>query len=255
MTLPDHRSTPALRLRAVTKHFGGVHAVRDVDLDVVHGERRAVIGPNGAGKTTLFRLVAGEDTVSHGTVQLFGQDVTTAPMYRRARAGITRTFQTPHVFDGLSVEDNLFLSFVGAAKGRFSLRRSSSGQRERVRGLAERLGMDDLLASDVADLSHGERRQVGIAMALAGNPKLLMLDEPAAGLSPVERHSLTDLLTNLPREVTLLLIEHDMNIALGVADRVAVMHDGAIVREGSPVEIRKDELVHRLYLGSVANNG
>ncbi len=243
---------PILRLRGIGRRFGGVQAVRDVDLDVPHGERRALLGPNGAGKTTLFNVVAGELSPSEGVVEFRGADVTTLSARRRARLGLARTFQTSRLFHGLSVEDNLFLALTGVGGGR--LRpinlRVDRARRERARAAAERLGLEYRLGSLVGDLSHGEQRQLEIAMALAVEPALLMLDEPAAGLARAERQLLTQILLDLPRGVTLLLIEHDMDVVLRVAERVTMMHDGEVIVEGTPKEIRANELVHDLYLGT-----
>ena len=243
---------PVLRLRGIGRRFGGVRACDNVDLEVVAGERRAILGPNGAGKTTLFNLVSGEFPPTAGSVELFGQDVTHAPARKRARMGLTRTFQTSRLFLGLSVEDNLYLAVLGVREGHLRpvrLRGRDGAMRERARELAERVGVTDQLDTLVSSLSHGEQRQLEVAMARAGEPKLMMLDEPAAGLSRGERVLLTELLLTLDREITLILIEHDMDVALTVAERVTMMHDGSVIVEGTPAEIRANELVHDLYLG------
>ena len=244
---------PILRLRGVGRRFGGVLAVHDVDLDVLPGERRALLGPNGAGKTTLFNVVSGEFPPTAGTVELFGRDVTTMPARRRAKLGLTRTFQTSRLFLGLSVEDNLYLAVVGVRSGHLRPVRLSGRDgpiRERARELAERVGLERQLGTLVGSLSHGEQRQLEVGMARAGDPRIMMLDEPAAGLSRGERVALTELLLSLDRDITLILIEHDMDVALGVAERVTMMHDGRIIVEGTPAEIRANQLVHDLYLGS-----
>ena len=243
---------PILRLRGVGRRFGGVHAVRDVDLSVRPGERRAILGPNGAGKTTLFNLISGEFPPSAGTVELFGADVTGAPARTRARMGLSRTFQTSRLFLGLSVEDNLYLSVLGVRDGHLRLVPSKADVelRERARAMAEAVGLGDRLDMLVADLSHGEQRQLEVGMARASDPKLMMLDEPAAGLSRAERVNLTELLLKLDPSITLILIEHDMDVALRVAEWVTMMHDGAVIVEGTPAEIRANQLVHDLYLGS-----
>jgi branched-chain amino acid transport system ATP-binding protein len=245
---------PALRLRGVGRRFGGLHAVRDVDLEVTEGERRALLGPNGAGKTTLFNVIAGDFPATSGTVELFRQDVTAMPARRRAKLGLARTYQQSRLFLGLSVEDNIYLSILGVGSGHFRpviVPKRDRGFRERARMAAGRVAIDDRqLKEIVANLSHGEQRQVGLAMALASEPKMLMLDEPASGLSRGERALLTDLLLALDRKITLLLIEHDMDVALRVAERVTMMHDGRVIVEGTPDEIRANQLVHELYLGS-----
>jgi branched-chain amino acid transport system ATP-binding protein len=223
-----------------------------VDLDVFPGERRAILGPNGAGKTTLFNLVSGDFPPTAGTIELFGRDVTRQPARKRARAGLTRTYQTSRLFLGLSVEDNLYLAVLGVRGSHLRpVRRPErdGAMRARARELAERVGLQGALGTLVGSLSHGEQRQLEVAMARAGDPKLMMLDEPAAGLSRGERTLLTELLMQLDREITLVLIEHDMDVALTVAERVTMMHDGHVIVEGTPAEIRANETVHDLYLG------
>src|SRR5919206_1467953 len=193
------RAEPILRLRGVGRRFGGVHAVRDVDLEVRPGERRAILGPNGAGKTTLFNLISGEFPPTAGTVELFGADVTRMPARKRARLGLSRTFQTSKLFLGLSVEDNLYLAVLGVLEGHLRPVRSGkdSEMRERARAMAEAVGVGARLDQLVGELSHGEQRQLEVGMARVVEPKLMMLDEPAAGLSRAERMSLTELLLQL----------------------------------------------------------
>jgi branched-chain amino acid transport system ATP-binding protein len=245
-------AAPILRMRGVGRRFGGVHAVREVDLDVRPGERRAILGPNGAGKTTLFNLISGEFPATAGSVELFGQDVTSEPARKRARLGLSRTFQTSRLFLGLSVEDNLYLAVLGVSAGHLRPVRSKADarMRERARNMAALVGLADRLERLVGELSHGEQRQLEVGMARASDPKLMMLDEPAAGLSRAERVALTELLLRLDPEITLILIEHDMDVALRVAEWVTMMHDGRVIVEGTPAEIRANQLVHDLYLGS-----
>ena len=245
-------AAPILRLRGVGRRFGGVVAVSGVDLDVRPGERRAILGPNGAGKTTLFNLISGEFPPTAGTVELFGSDVTALPARKRARLGLSRTFQTSRLFGGLSVDDNLYLAVLGVHDGHFRLvkNREDSEMRDKARAVAEAIGLADRLEVLVSDLSHGEQRQLEVGMARASDPKLMMLDEPAAGLSRAERVTLTDLLLALDPGITLILIEHDMDVALRVARHVTMMHDGRVIVEGTPDEIRANETVHELYLGS-----
>jgi branched-chain amino acid transport system ATP-binding protein len=243
---------PTLRLRGVGRRFGGLHAVRDVDLDVVHGERRAILGPNGAGKTTLFNVICGDIPASTGTVELFGEDVTRKPARYRAKLGLARTYQQSRLFDGLTVEDSIYLAIVGVEGGRLRpvlAPRREREIRERARQAAGRVAISHKLDELVGNLSHGEHRQIAIAMSLAAQPRALMLDEPASGLSRGERQLLTELLHGLDRSITLILIEHDMDIALNVAERVTMMHDGRVIVEGTPAEIRANEMVHDLYLG------
>ena len=240
-----------LRVRGLTRRFGGVVAVGDVDLDIAPGERRAVLGPNGAGKSTLFNLIAGADRPTSGSIELFGRDVTHLGARRRTRMGLSRTFQTSRLLTGLTVADNLYVAAIGVTGGRFRLLRTGKDAeaRERARRTAERVGMPDRLDTLAGDLSHGEQRQLEIGLALIAEPRMLLLDEPAAGLSRAERQLLTQLLLSLDRDVTLLLIEHDMDVALTVAERVTMMHDGVVIVEGTPAEIRADQRVHDLYLG------
>jgi branched-chain amino acid transport system ATP-binding protein len=226
--------------------------VDEVDLDVAQGERRAILGPNGAGKTTLFNVICGDLHASTGTVELFGEDVTSKPARYRAKCGLARTYQQSRLFKGLTVEDSIYLSILGVDGGRLRpvvLPGRDRRIRERARVAAGRVAIQHKLAERVGNLSHGEHRQVAIAMALAAEPKALMLDEPASGLSRGERQLLTELLLGLDRAITLILIEHDMDIALTVAERVTMMHDGRVIVEGTPSEIRANETVHDLYLG------
>ena len=242
---------PALRLRGVGRRFGGLHAVREVDLEIVPGERRAILGPNGAGKTTLFNVICGDFAATAGSVELFGRDVTHLPARTRAKMGLARTYQQSRLFGGLTVEDNIYLSVLGVQGGHMRpvVTRKDSDYRERAREAARRAAIDHKLADICGPLSHGEHRQVALAVALAADPRMLMLDEPCSGLSRGERQLLTDLLLALGREITLIVIEHDMDVALRVAERVTMMHDGRVIVEGTPDEIRANQLVHDLYLG------
>jgi branched-chain amino acid transport system ATP-binding protein len=240
---------PALALHGVGRMFGALAAVGNVTLSVAPGERRAVLGPNGAGKTTLFNLICGDFPPTSGRVELFGQDITALPPHHRARNGVGRTYQTSLLFNGLSVEDNLVIAVRGAKPGRFSWALPAAADRAKARELAERVRLSHLLPVEVAQLSHGQRRQLEVGMALACDPRLLMLDEPAAGLSPVERPELLKLMKDLPRSITLVVIEHDMDIALPVADLVTVMKDGEVVVEGAPDTIENDPVVQAIYLG------
>jgi len=243
-------------LRRVGRRFGGLQAVREVDLDVAPGERRGILGPNGAGKTTLFNVIAGDMPPSSGSVELFGLDVTPLPARARARLGLARTYQQSRLFPGLTVEDNVYLAVLGVGGGRLRpvLSKRDEELRARARTAAGKVAISEKLDELVSSLSHGEHRQVALAMALASEPKILMLDEPASGLSRGERTLLTDLLLALDRDITLILIEHDMDVALRVAERVTMMHDGRVIVEGTPDEIRGNELVHDLYLGTGFRN-
>ena len=243
---------PILRLRGIGRQFGGLHAVRDVDLDVAHGERRAILGPNGAGKTTLFNVISGDLPATSGTIEFVGHDVGDVSAPGRAQLGMGRTYQKSRLFLGLSVEDNLYLAVLGTRRGHLRpivSRRRDGELRERAAELAGAVGMQGKLGTLVGALSHGEQRQLEVGMARASDPKLMLLDEPASGLSRGERAALTELLLALDPAVTLILIEHDMDVALRVARRVTMMHEGRVIVEGTPDEIRANELVHELYLG------
>ncbi len=247
---PEH-TEPILRLRGIGRRFGGLHAVRDVDLDVAHGERRVILGPNGAGKTTLFNVISGDFPPSAGTIEFHGEEITQLSPSARAKLGMGRTYQKSRLFPGLSVEDNLYLGVLGVKTGHLRpvvLRRDRE-LRERARELAGSVGLDGREQTLVGSLSHGEQRQLEVGMARAVNPTLMMLDEPASGLSRGERIALTDLLLELDATITLILIEHDMDVALRVAERVTMMHDGRVIVEGTPDEIRANQTVHDLYLG------
>jgi branched-chain amino acid transport system ATP-binding protein len=244
---------PALRLRGVGRRFGGLQAVTGVDLAVAPGERRAILGPNGAGKTTLFNVISGDMEPTAGTIELFGGDVTRLSASRRARLGLSRTYQKSRLFVGLCVEDNLYLAALGIERGHFRpvlLPRRDEPLRERARDIADKVGLGEKVEMLVGSLSHGEQRQLEVGMARVSKPKLMLLDEPASGLSRAERIALTELLLQLDPSITLILIEHDMDIALRVAQQVTMMHEGRVIVEGTPDEIRANEVVHELYLGS-----
>jgi branched-chain amino acid transport system ATP-binding protein len=248
---PQTTAEPILRLRGVGRRFGGVAAVRDVDLDVAHGDRRAILGPNGAGKTTLFNVISGDIPATSGTIEFLGEDVGLVPAAERTKRGMGRTYQKSRLFLGMSVEDNLYLAVLGTRAGHLRLRRTSADteMRERARELAETVGLTDKLGALVGNLSHGEQRQLEVGMARAVDPTLMLLDEPASGLSRGERIALTDLLLQLDPKITLILIEHDMDVALRIATSVTMMHDGQKIVEGTPDEIRTNEQVLELYLG------
>ncbi|WP_372892880.1 ABC transporter ATP-binding protein [Rhodosalinus sp.] len=241
----------ALSLRDVGKRFGALVALEGIELDVRVGGRHAILGANGAGKTTLFNCITGDFPPSSGRIRLFGEDVTDRPAHDRIRAGLRRTYQTSRLFRGLTVEENLFLAEQGVAAGRFSMRPAARDHAHRVRAreLGEYVGLARLLAAPVADLAHGQQRQLEIGMALAGRPRLVLFDEPAAGLSAAERGDLVGILEDLPRQFTFVIIEHDLEVALRVADRVTVLDQGRFFAEGTPEEIEADPRVQAIYLG------
>jgi branched-chain amino acid transport system ATP-binding protein len=248
----------ALRLEGVSKSFGGLHAVRDVHVHVAHGQRHALIGTNGAGKTTLFNLIAGDLSVSSGKVFLFGNDVTKMPVHKRTRIGLRRTYQTPALFNGLSVRENLYLALLGNDP---PMRHLSSWKpavkdtekQGQIEQTAHTVLLFEKLDAKVGDLSHGERKQLEIGMVLATQPKFLLLDEPAAGLSAHERKVMGDLLRNISSDITLFVIEHDMDMVINLANRITVMYDGVVLAEGNPEEIQRNPEVQRVYLGEAVN--
>jgi branched-chain amino acid transport system ATP-binding protein len=249
---PVADAEPILRLRGIGRRYGGLNAVGGGGPDVAHGERRVILGPNGAGKTTLFNVISGDVPPTSGVIEFLGEEVTALPPRVRAKLGMGRTYQKSRSFLGLTVEDNLYLALLGTRSGHYRpvvLRKRDEELRGRAAELVERVGLAGRLHISVGSLSHGEQRQLEVAMALASNPRLMMLDEPASGLSRGERVALTDLLLQLDPKITLILIEHDMDVALRVAQRVTMMHDGRVIVEGTPDEIRANQTVNDLYLG------
>jgi branched-chain amino acid transport system ATP-binding protein len=244
-------SSDALVLDRVTRAFGALRAVDDVSLSVAAGEKRAILGANGAGKTTLFNAVTGDFPPTAGRIHFFGEDITELPPFERIRKGLRRTYQSSLLFRELSVRDNLFLAVRGVASGRFSLLRPRArhASRAATEDLLERVRLAHVADEPVATLSHGQQRQLEIGMALAGAPRLILFDEPAAGLSPAERRELVALLRSLPAHMSFVLIEHDLDIALRVVERVTVMHNGKVLKEGTPAEIENDAEVQAIYMG------
>ncbi len=245
-------SGDALRLDGVTRAFGALRAVDGVSLAVTAGQKYAILGSNGAGKTTLFNAITGDFPPTAGRIHFFGEDITDLPPQDRIRKGLRRTYQSSLLFRDLSVRDNLFLAVRGVASGRFSFRRPGAGHASTraTEDLLERARLAHIADENVANLAHGQQRQLEIGMALAGAPRLILFDEPAAGLSPAERRELVALLTSLPAHMSFVLIEHDLDIALRVVDRVTVMHNGRVLRTGSPAEIEGDAQVQAIYMGS-----
>ena len=241
-----------LELEDVRVAFGALRAVDGVSLAVAAGERRAIIGPNGAGKTTLFNAIAGEQRVTSGRIRLEGRDVTRLGTARRARRGLARTFQITTLFGGLSVEENLRMALRGRSRRKLSLFGSGAATSDESAAVQRALDASGLAAKRAAlvrELSHGEQRQLELQIALASNPRVLLLDEPAAGLSPAERVLMAHIIRELPRDLTLVLIEHDMDLALGLVDRVTCLYNGQVLCDASPYEIRRDARVQEVYLG------
>ncbi len=241
----------ALELRGVSRLFGALAALTDVTMTVRPGERRAVLGSNGAGKTTLFNCITGDFLPSSGTIRLFGEDVTNFPVHERIRRGLRRTYQISLLFGGLTVLDNIYLACRGVSRGRFSLirPRRNDALMHSAENLMEAVHLTEARDTKVGELSYGQQRQLEIALALAGAPRFILFDEPAAGLSPTERRELIEILVNLPSHMGYIIIEHDMDVALRVAESVTMMHNGAIFKEGRPEEIEEDPEVQQLYLG------
>jgi branched-chain amino acid transport system ATP-binding protein len=241
----------ALLLEGVSRSFGALKAIAGIDLVVDAGERRGILGANGAGKTTLFNAITGDFPPTAGRIRFFGEDVTRLPPYERIRRGMRRTYQNSMLFRGLSVLDNLYLASRGVTRGRLSFVRpgAEDGARRSAYDLAHAVHLEAVADQLVSELSHGQQRQLEIGMALAGAPRLILFDEPAAGLSPAERRELIQILDALPRHIGFVIIEHDLDVCLRVVETVTVMHNGTIFKHGTPAEIQDDPDVQRIYLG------
>jgi branched-chain amino acid transport system ATP-binding protein len=244
-------TSDALTLSNVTRAFGALRAVDDVSLSVTAGQKYAVLGSNGAGKTTLFNAITGDFPPTAGRIQFFGEDITALPPHERIRKGLRRTYQSSLLFRDLTVRDNLFLAVRGVANGRYSFRRAGAGHASSLatQELLERARLTHIADEFVANLAHGQQRQLEIGMALAGAPRLILFDEPAAGLSPAERRELVLLLRSLPSHMSFVLIEHDLDIALRVVEKVTVMHNGKVLKTGTPEQIEGDAQVQAIYMG------
>jgi branched-chain amino acid transport system ATP-binding protein len=243
----------ALELKGLCKSFGGLQATNNVTLRIMPGDRKAIIGPNGAGKTTLFNLITGIYPATSGQVVLFGQDVTTWPSHRRTALGMARTFQVTSLFPKLSVLDNVLLAIEGLRPSKFVMWRFLSSYRdvyEKAYRLLEDVGFLDRKDVEVRNLSHGEQRQLEIVLGLASDPKILLLDEPAAGLSTGESAEMAHFLLKLDPKLAILLIEHDMDVVFDVADQISVLHFGEILETGTPQQIKKSPRVQQIYLGT-----
>ena len=232
--------------------FGALRAVDDVSMTVAAGQKLAIIGSNGAGKTTLFNAITGDFPPSAGRIEFFGEDITHLPPYERIRKGLRRTYQSSLLFRNLSVRDNLFLAMRGISNGRFSFWRAGAGHASAraTSELLERVRLSHIADQPVSNLSHGQQRQLELGMAFAGAPRLILFDEPAAGLSPAERRELVQLFATLPAHIGFILIEHDLDIALRVVERVTVLHNGRLLKEGTPAEIEGDAEVQAIYMGT-----
>ena len=250
---PTHGGEPVLELKGLSKSFGGLHAVRDVTLKIMPGDRKAIIGPNGAGKTTLFNLITGIFPATSGQVLLFGQDVTSWLSHQRTALGMARTFQVTHLFPKLTVLDNVLLAIKGVRKSKFVMWRFLSSYRdvyEKAHGLLEQADFLDRKDTEVRYLSHGEQRQLEIVLGLASDPKLLLLDEPTAGLSSGESTEMAKFIMGLDPNLAILLIEHDMDVVFDVADQISVLHFGEVLETGTPEQIHGSKKVQEIYLGT-----
>jgi branched-chain amino acid transport system ATP-binding protein len=242
----------ALGVRDLDKSFGGLRVTSEVSLTVAPGERRLIIGPNGAGKTTLFNLITGELSPDRGAITLFDEDITRVPSRRRPHLGLARTYQIITLFPRETLLHNVTLALLGRSPLRWNpvvpLARQT-GLVDGAHAVLARVGLAHLAARPLAQTSYGERRRVEIAMALAQSPRVLLLDEPFAGLSSEERSDVLALVTGIPRDVTIVMIEHDMDVALDFAERITVLHFGRVVVEGTRAEVVADPHTREIYLG------
>ncbi len=244
---------PVLELKGLCKSFGGLQAVRDVSLTIMPGDRKAIIGPNGAGKTTLFNVITGIFPATAGNIVLFGQDVTNWPSHRRTALGMARTFQVTSLFPRLTVLDNVLLAIKGLRRSKFVMWRFLSSYKEvydKAHRLLEGAGFLDRKDVEVRNLSHGEQRQLEIVLGLASDPKILLLDEPAAGLSSGESTEMAEFLMKLNPGLAILLIEHDMDVVFDVASQISVLHFGEVLETGTPQQIHSSAKVQEIYLGT-----
>jgi branched-chain amino acid transport system ATP-binding protein len=243
----------ALAVEGVSKNYGGVAALADVSLEMGEGERRVLLGPNGAGKTTLFHTISGSVLPSAGRIVLFGHDITRLKPDRRARLGLARTFQITNLFPRLTVFDSVLLALNGTRGSVSDLVRPMSsyrGMHEEASRLLEQWGLAGTGRRVVRNLSYGEQRQLEIVLAIAGEPRLLLLDEPTAGLSPAETSRVVAMVQQLSRDMTILMIEHDMDVAFELADHITVMHQGRLIADGDQAAIRANRQVTEIYLGT-----
>jgi branched-chain amino acid transport system ATP-binding protein len=243
----------ALIVQGLSRSFGGVQALSDVSLTVEAGERRLIIGPNGAGKTTLFNMLSGASEVSAGRIMLFDRDITHLPSYERARMGLARTFQITNLFPGLTVFENVLLALQAADDTAFSLHRRMRANHHlfrRAQTLLEEWGLIATADQLAKEISYGEQRQIDLILAMAVQPRILLLDEPTAGLSAAEVVRVVGMVRSLPREMTILMVEHDMDVAFDLADRITVLHQGRVIAEGDSKAIRNNPQVNEIYLGA-----
>ncbi len=251
-SIQNKGSVPCLVIENLSKDFGGLRAVDGVNLTIEPGERRVLMGPNGAGKTTLFNLVSGIYPASKGRILFFDKDVTGLPSFRRAALGMARTYQITNLFPKLTVSENILMACQALERTKFIMFRPLSSYRrllERCDNLLREFDLWEKRNELVKNLSHGYQRQIEVAMALAEKPRLLLLDEPAAGLSSAETHALTLLLKKLDPSITILLIEHDMDVAFEFAEKITVLYHGKFLTEGTKEEVKNNPTVQEIYLG------
>ena len=244
---------PCLVVENLTKDFGGLRAVDRVNLTIEPGERRVLMGPNGAGKTTLFNMISGIYAATEGRILFFEKDVTKLPSYRRAALGVARTYQITNLFQNLTVGENILMACQALTRTKFVMFRSVASYHrlgDRCNNLLKKFDLWEKRNELVKNLSHGDQRQIEVALALAEQPRLLLLDEPAAGLSSAETHALTLLLKKLDPSITILLIEHDMDVAFEFAEKITVLYQGKFLAEGTKEEIRNNPTVQEIYLGA-----
>ncbi len=244
---------PVLECLALTKRYGGLEAVKDISLRINPGERRAIIGPNGAGKTTFFRLISGEVEVTAGSIRLFGRDCTRMPPYKRTAIGLGRTFQITNLFNTMTVMENLVMAAIGLKRLKYSVHRNLASYKEvyvHAQRILETVGMSDKRDVVITGLSYGEQRQIEIALALVSDPRILLLDEPTAGLSPADSAMMAKMIHNLDPALTILIIEHNMDVAFQVADCITVLHQGSVFAEGCQPDISNNLQVQEIYFGT-----
>ncbi len=242
----------ALAIDRLSKAFGGLRVTADVTLAVEPGERRLIIGPNGAGKTTLFNLITGELAPDSGSIRLFGRDITRVASHRRPHLGMARTYQIITLFPKDTILRNVTLALLGLSQLRWNLFRDIDHEHDlvaRARDALARVGLGHIADRPLSQTSYGEQRRVEIAMALAQNPKVLLLDEPFAGLSIDERREVRQLLQAIPRDVTIVMIEHNMDVALEFAERVTLLHFGEVIVEGTRADVVANPRTREVYLG------
>ena len=240
----------ALRIETLKKAFGGLPAINGVSLDIAAGERRLIIGPNGAGKTTLFNMVTGDLRADSGEIYLFDARISALQTHRRVHMGLARTYQIITLFPKDTLEHNVALSLLGLSKTRWNAFRRLKGEfYDQARSILARVGLEPLARRPIAEVAYGEKRRVEIAMALAQKPRVLLLDEPLAGLSREERAQVKAVIGAIPRDTTVVMIEHDMDTALDMADRITVLHYGRVIVEGTRAEVVADPKTREVYLG------